>query len=229
VRARDDQRRYQKLLVTQSVSTESFEQADADHKRAQAAGAKAQAGLQAAERQLDVLASQREQVRATLAAATAERALAQLNLNDTELRAPVDGIIGNRTAQLGAYASVGAQLLSLVPVRGLWIDANFKESQLTHIRPGLPALVQVDLLPGQALRGHVASIAPATGAQFSVLPPENATGNFTKIVQRVTVRIILDDEPAVISQLRPGLSVTAKVDTHLAGRAHSQTMNTVAR
>ena len=122
-------------------------------------------------------------------------------------------MVGNRSAQLGAYATVGSQLLSLVPSHGLWIDANFKEDQLARMRPGAPASVQVDLLGGRTFRGHVASLAPATGAQFSVLPPENATGNFTKIVQRVAVRILLEDEPAALALLRPGLSVTARVNT----------------
>ncbi len=144
--------------------------------------------------------------------AIAERDLARLNLGYTELRAPIDGVVGNRSARNGAYAMVGAQLISLVPAHGLWVDANFKESQLAHIRPGLPASVEADVLPGQVFRGHVASLAPATGAQFSVLPPENATGNFTKVVQRVPVRIQLDDGASTLGDLRPGLSVTAAVD-----------------
>ncbi len=118
-----------------------------------------------------------------------------------------------------AYASTGAQLISGVPARGLWIDANLKENQLGRLQPGSPANVRVDSIPGRTFHGHVASIAPATGAQFSVLPPENATGNFTKIVQRVNVRILLDDEAATHGQLRPGLSVIAKVDTRSAGKA----------
>ena len=125
----------------------------------------------------------------------------------------MDGIVGNRSAQVGAYATVGSQLISLVPARGLWIDANFKENQLARMHPGSPATVKIDLLGGKKFHGHVVSIAPATGAQFSVLPAENATGNFTKIVQRVAVRILLDDETAAPGQLRPGLSVTAKVNT----------------
>jgi membrane fusion protein (multidrug efflux system) len=104
-------------------------------------------------------------------------------------------------------------LISLVPARGLWIDANFKEDQLAGMRAGSPATVKIDLLGGKKFHGHVVSIAPATGAQFSVLPAENATGNFTKIVQRVAVRILLDDEAATLGALRPGLSVTAKVNT----------------
>jgi membrane fusion protein, multidrug efflux system len=103
-------------------------------------------------------------------------------------------------------------LLAVVPVRGLWVDANFKESQLAHIRPGMTTTIEADVLPGQAFEGRVASLAPATGAEFSVLPPENATGNFTKIVQRVPVRILLDGSDSELGNLRPGLSVTAYVD-----------------
>jgi len=120
-------------------------------------------------------------------------------------------------SEIGARAlaptrTVGAQLISLVPAHGLWVDANFKESQLAHIRPGLPATVEADVLPGRVFLGQVSSLAPATGAQFSVLPPENATGNFTKIVQRVPVRILLDDGASTLGALRPGLSVSAAVD-----------------
>jgi membrane fusion protein (multidrug efflux system) len=218
-RTHTDQVRYEKLLQTGAVSIQNFQQADADHKRALAAGKKAQAALEAAQRQLEVIASQHEQVIATLAAAAADRDLAQLNLGYTELRAPMDGTIGNRSAQIGAYASSSAQLISLVPVRGLWIDANFKESQLAKIHPGSPATIKVDSISGKTFHGHVVSVAPATGAQFSVLPPENATGNFTKIVQRVAVRIVFDDEADTCEQLRPGLSVTAKIDTRSTGKA----------
>jgi membrane fusion protein (multidrug efflux system) len=147
-----------------------------------------------------------------LAGAIADRDTAQLNLGYTELRAPVDGTVGNRSARTGAYATIGAQLTALVPARGLWVDANFKENQLARLGAGLPATVVADVLPGQAFHGHVASLAPATGAVFSVLPAENATGNFTKIVQRVPVRILLDRGAGELGRLRPGLSVTATVD-----------------
>src|SRR5258708_9409043 len=109
---------------------------------------------------------------------------------------------------------VGAQVIALVPAHGLWVDANFKESQLTHIRAGLPVTVEADVLPGRVFHGHVASLAPATGAVFSVLPAENATGNFTKIVQRVPVRVVLDGDASQLGELRPGLSVIAAVDMH---------------
>jgi len=144
--------------------------------------------------------------------AVAQRDLAVLNVSYTELRAPIDGVIGNRRARLGAYATVGGQLLAVVPAQGLWVDANFKENQLVHVHPGAAVNITADVLPGEVFHGHVASLAPATGAQFSILPAENATGNFTKIVQRVPVRVVLDGEGAKLGKLRPGLSVTAEVD-----------------
>jgi membrane fusion protein (multidrug efflux system) len=212
-RTHDDQVRAKSLLATGVESTQEFQKADADYKTAVANGDKARATFAAAQRQLEVIGTQKQQAQAALDAAIAELDLAQLNLSYTELRAPMDGIVGNRSAQVGAYATVGSQLISLVPSHGLWIDANFKENQLAPMHAGSPATVQIDLLGGKKLRGHVVSIAPATGAQFSVLPAENATGNFTKIVQRVAVRILLDDESVTFGQLRPGLSVTAKVNT----------------
>jgi len=212
-RTHDDQVRYKNLAASGTESAQSFENADTAYKQALADGEKSQAALLAAQRQLDVIATQKQQAQAALDSAVAERDLARLNLSYTGLRAPMDGIVGNRSAQVGAYATVGSQLISLVPTHGLWIDANFKENQLAQMHAGSPAAVQIDLLGGKKFHGHVVSIAPATGAQFSVLPAENATGNFTKIVQRVAVRISLDDENAALGQLRPGLSVTAKVNT----------------
>ncbi len=214
VRTRDDQARFNRLLQERAVSAQESQRADADYKEAVAAGDKARAGWTAAQRQLAVIDSQRQQAGAALAQAAAERDLAQLNLGYTELRSPIDGTVGNRSAQVGAYATAGAQLLAIVPARGLWIDANMKESQLERIRAGAPAVVKIDAVPGRSFRGRVASVAPATGAQFSVLPPENATGNFTKIVQRVTVRIALDDDGgAELEPLRPGLSAIVKINT----------------
>lgn len=217
VRTHDDQVRFARLLDSKAVSVQESQKADADYKEAVATGEKSRAALIAAQRQLEVVDTQKLQAQAALQQAVAEQDLARLNVNYTELRAPIDGVVGNRSAQVGSYATVGAQLISLVPARGLWIDANFKESQLARIRPGSPAVVKIDSIPGEGFSGHVISVAPATGAQFSILPPENATGNFTKIVQRVTVRIVLDDESAAVGQLRPGLSVVARVNT----RAHA--------
>jgi membrane fusion protein (multidrug efflux system) len=215
LRTHDDQVRYKQLLTTDSASAQSAEAADTDYKRALADGEKYKAALAAAQRQLDVIATQKLQVQAAVNEAIAQRDLAQLDVGYTELRAPIDGTVGNRSAQTGAYATIGSQLISLVPASGLWVDANYKESQLAKMHPGSPATVEVDSIPGKVFHGRVVSIAPATGAQFSVLPPENATGNFTKIVQRVAVRIVLDHESDALGQLRPGLSVTAKVDTQI--------------
>jgi multidrug efflux pump subunit AcrA (membrane-fusion protein) len=180
---------------------------------------------------LDVIDSQSQQATAALAQVKADRDVADLNLSYTELRAPLDGTVGNRSARAGSYATIGAQMMSLVPARGLWVDANFKESQLARMRAGQPVTVEADVLPGRVFHGHVASLAPATGAVFSVLPAENATGNFTKIVQRVPVRIVLDGDASRLGQLRPGLSVIAAADMHppTATRSANQPAPTGAR
>jgi membrane fusion protein, multidrug efflux system len=212
VRAKYDIDRYRTLSNDRFGSRQRFEQAAADDEKARAGERKAQAALAAAERQLEIVDAQREQAAADLDQAVADRELARLNLGYTEIRAPIDGVVGNRSARAGAYATVGAQLLAIVPAHGLWVDANFKESQLAGMRKGQPAEIIADAVPGVAFHGRVASLAPATGAQFSVIPPENATGNFTKIVQRVPVRIVLDDDGAELGKLRPGLSVVVHVD-----------------
>jgi membrane fusion protein (multidrug efflux system) len=213
--------RYANLVAKSAVSIQSSQKADADYKQSLANGEKAKAGVLAAQRQLDVIATQKLQAQAALAQAIAERDLARINLGHTELRAPVDGTIGNRRARVGVYAGNGGQLLSIVPSKGLWIDANFKEGQLAKMKPGMRAAIVADVLPGKVFHGRIESLSPATGAQFSVLPPENATGNFTKIVQRVPVRIVLDEEDAKLGVLRPGLSVEAEVDTHAVEKVKS--------
>jgi membrane fusion protein, multidrug efflux system len=212
IRAREDEKRYATLSRTAAASVESFQRAEADYKQAVAGGDKARATLDAAQQQLAVIETQKQQTRAALDAAIADRDTARLNLGYTELRAPFDGVVGNRSARVGAFGGVGSQLIAVVPARGLWVDANFKENQLAKMHAGEPATIQADVLPDVTFHGHVASLAPATGAQFSVLPPENATGNFTKIVQRVPVRILLDGDASALGRLRPGLSVTAEVD-----------------
>jgi membrane fusion protein, multidrug efflux system len=211
-RSQYDLDRYRTLSADRFASIQRFEQADADFKKAIAAERKAQAARQAAERQLEVIDTEKRQIEAALAQAKAEQDLAALNLGYTEIRSPIDGVIGNRSARAGAYATVGAQLLSIVPTHGLWVDANFKESQLALMSVGQEVEITADVLPGTRFRGRIASLAPATGAQFSVIPAENATGNFTKIVQRVPVRIVLEDNAAELGTLRPGLSVVARAD-----------------
>nr|VUD32544.1 multidrug resistance secretion protein [Raoultella sp. NCTC 9187] len=208
----NDNRRYNALAASSAIAAQIRDNASADYRRAHAEQDKAKADKTAAERQLAVLDARQQQTLAALAQAQASLEMARLNLSYTEIRAPFDGVIGNRRAWSGSFVSSGTQLLSLVPAHGLWIDANFKENQLAHMRPGQPVTIVTDVLPNHTFKGHVVSLAPATGSRFSILPAENATGNFTKIVQRVPVRIALEGEGAKLDVLRPGLSAIVTVN-----------------
>ena len=213
-----DAARYQSLSLTSAGSRQEAERTASLQQQMDASLAAASAALEAGRQQLKVLTAQTAEADAALAQARADQQTSQLNLGYTEIRAPVDGFVGNRAAQIGAYVAAGAYLISVIPAEGLWVDANFKEDQLTRMADGDAATVTADVLPGHRFHGHVASFAPGTGAVFSVIPAENATGNFTKIVQRVPVRIVLDAGDAELSRLRPGLSATASVDTRTAGQ-----------
>jgi membrane fusion protein (multidrug efflux system) len=191
-------------LVEQAVDNEQRTAATLDLNRAQ---------LDQQRQQLNVLESQRKQATATLKAQQAARDLAQINLGYTRIIAPVDGMVGQRQVQAGQYVNVGTQVISVVPLPNVWVIANYKETQMTRVRIGQPARVTVDAFPGLVLHGHVDSWSPASGAQFSLLPPDNATGNFTKVVQRIPVKIVVDPDPAVDELLRPGMSVIATIDT----------------
>jgi len=217
--ARTDAERYRTLARTNDASQQQAQKTAAADQAARAAVAAAQAGLAAAKQQLSVLGANIEAASAAVAQAKADLETARLNLGYTEIRSPIEGYVGNRAAQVGAYVAQGSYLLSIAPAHGLWVDANFKEDQLAHMKPGQPATVVADVLAGRVFHGHVLSLAPATGAVFSVIPPENATGNFTKIVQRVPVRIALDDQNATLGLIRPGLSTYATVDTRPAAKA----------
>ncbi len=208
-----DYRRYQALASSDFASHQRFEQARDAAAKAVAALAKSHAALLAAQDQLAVLRSQRREEEAKLQQAEANLRLAQNALAHTVIRAPIGGVAGNRAGQIGQYVQPGTQLLSLVPLPDVYVTANFKETQLTWMRPGQPAEVMVDAYPGQTLKGRIASFAPGSGAEFSLLPPDNATGNFTKIVQRVPVRIALPKNGPLRALLRPGLSVTVTVNT----------------
>jgi biotin carboxyl carrier protein len=177
------------------------------------------AQLQQQRQQVNVLDSQIKQAQATLKAQQAARDLAQINLGYTRITAPVDGMVGQRQVRPGQYVSLGTQVISLVPLPKVWVIANYKETQMTRIRVGQAARVTVDTFPGAILRGHVDSWSPASGAQFSLLPPDNATGNFTKVVQRIPVKIVLDPDPAIDDLLRPGMSVIATIDTATTPKA----------
>jgi membrane fusion protein (multidrug efflux system) len=208
-----NQTRYNNLVNTNAASVQQAQTAHATYQQDLAAAQKARAALTAAQAQLGVIDTQKAQAEASLAAAQAEEQNAALNVQYTEIRAPFDGTVGNRAAHVGDYASAGSQLISLVPASGLWVDANFKEDQLAHMHPGQEVQISADISPDTKITGIVQSLSPASGAVFSLLPPENATGNFTKIVQRVPVRILLEDGAGNLGLLRPGLSVTASVDT----------------
>jgi membrane fusion protein, multidrug efflux system len=210
--AKEDDQRYRDLAQTAAGSRQNAERAAALNLAAEASVASSEAGLDAAKQQLTVLDADIAVARADVAQAEADRHTAELNLGYTEIRSPIDGYVGNRAAEIGAYVASGAYLVTIIPAHDLWVDANFKESQLEHMNPGEAATVVADVLPDHVFHGHVVSVAPATGAVFSVIPPENATGNFTKIVQRVPVRIKLDDDP-MLRALRPGVSTTVGVDT----------------
>jgi len=218
--AGEDASRYHILAQTSYGSRQNEQRTSALELEAQSAVAAAQAGLDAARQQLKVLDSQIAEAAAAVAQAQSDLRTAQLNLGYSEIRSPIEGNVGNRAAQVGAYVTRGTYLISVTPADGLWVDANFKEDQLTRMVPGQSATVIADVLPGHVFHGHVVSLAPGTGAVFSVIPPENATGNFTKIVQRVPVRIELDPGDAMLRGLRPGLSTTVSVDTRSGpGRA----------
>ena len=212
-RAQLDFKRYAALVSADFASRQRYETAQADSRKAEAALDKARAALVAEQTQLAVLRSQKQEEEARLMQARASLLLARNDLDNTVIRAPVAGVAGNRAGRVGQYVKPGTQLLSLVPLPYVYVTANFKETQLTHMRPGQMAEISVDAYPDHPLEGRIESFAPASGAQFSLLPPDNATGNFTKIVQRVPVRVALPADGPLARLLRPGLSVTVTVDT----------------
>jgi membrane fusion protein (multidrug efflux system) len=217
-RAAQDWTRYKNLVSSDYASRQRTEQAEADARKAAASLVRARAALAAEKNQLGVVAAQKGEEKARLHQAEAAAVLARHALDDTVIRAAVDGIVGNKGVQLGQYVKVGTQLLALVPLPEIYVTANFKETQLAHMRVGQPVELAIDALPDRKVRGRVESFAPATGAKFSLLPPENATGNFTKIVQRVPVRIAIPAEARADGAIRPGLSVIVSVDTRGEGR-----------
>ncbi|PSJ62887.1 HlyD family secretion protein [Pseudaminobacter soli (ex Li et al. 2025)] len=176
------------------------------------------AALDAARQQVSSLKAQIEQAHAQLATAEESLRRAELDLEDTVLRSPIEGRVGDRTVQLGQYVQPGTLLLTLVPTDKIYLVANFKETQIAGMREGQPATIHIDAFPQFDMKGVVDSFAPGTGAQFALLPPENATGNFTKIVQRVPVRIKLDADQKEIPPLVPGLSIEVAVNTKASAR-----------
>jgi membrane fusion protein, multidrug efflux system len=208
-----DLTRQHRLLETGSSSTEATEKLQTAHAQIAAQLDQNRAQELAASRQLDVLGAQQAQAEAALAAQQANLELARINLGYTSIVAPQDGVIGQRQVKPGQFVPVGGQVTSLTPLPNVWVVANFKETQLTHMAVGQKAEIEVDTFPGRTLKGHVLAFAPGSGQQFSLLPPDNATGNFTKVVQRVAVKILIDDADGLADKLRPGMSVVATVAT----------------
>lgn len=208
--------RVQKLHETRFVAQADLDtaQSSLDQARAKAAGSDAQ--IASAKANIDVLNAQYSEAESTMKSLELARDKAARDLSFTTLRAPFDGVIGNLSGKKGDLVSPGQKIAALVPVDALYIDANFKETQLTHIRVGETAHIYVDAIDGAKFDGKVASVAPASGAVFSLLPPENATGNFTKVVQRVPVRITIPKEALESGKIRAGLSVVVDIDTRTA-------------
>ncbi|MDA9457560.1 hemolysin D [Bradyrhizobium sp. CCBAU 21359] len=210
--ARQEQQRQQTLSETQSGTRQKLEQAVAAYAKAQADVKAASAMIAAQRHQIEVLNGQKEQRKGELLAAQASLQAAKLRLGYTTVVAPFDGIVGERQVQPGDYVNIGSSLINVVPIPNVYVIANFKETQLTRMRPDQPVEIVVDTFSREKLRGRIERVAPASGSQFALLPPDNATGNFTKVVQRVPVRIKFDPEQPLVSKLLPGMSVTTTVD-----------------
>ena len=217
VRAAADYQRQAQLAQQDYTSRARLEQARADRDRTEANVRSADAALQAARANVDVLSAQQAEASRVAAELRTAADKAARDLSFTEVRAPVDGVVGNKAVEVGTYVQPGTRLAALVPLASVHVDANFKETQLRGLRPGQEARIAVDAYPDHDIVGSVESVAPASGSVFSLLPAENATGNFTKIVQRVPVRIAVPRDVAEQSLLRPGLSVVVKVDTRDRG------------
>jgi len=212
-RTRLEATRQQNLLASTFGTQQKVEQAVADQKRTAANLTRDQAALDAQRRDLAVLDTQELQLRADTKAKQAALDLAKITLGYTRIVAPVGGIVSERNVRDGQYVHGGTQVISVVPLDNVWVIGNYKETQLAHVVVGQKAEIRVDTFPGVVVNAHVESIAPASGSQFSLLPPDNATGNFTKVVQRIPVKLRLDPDNPLQGHLRPGMSVTATILT----------------
>jgi len=213
--AQQERARYDDLMKSGAGTIQRAQQTDAALRSQTAQLQQGKAGLIAANKRIEVLSTQRAQALAQLDRARALEQQAALNVSYTKITAPVDGTVGARTLRVGQYVQAGTQLMAVVPLNAVYVVANFKETQLTHLRNGQPVDLRVDSFHATKLKGHVDSLSPASGLEFALLPPDNATGNFTKIVQRVPVKIVLDDQ-SLSGLLRPGMSAEPTVNTKSA-------------
>jgi len=213
IQSQQDFDRKSQLVTNGSVSRKSFDDAKAELASAKASREAAAAALTFARRQLDTLAGQRAQRIADRNAAAAALSSAKLELGYTRIVAPFDGTLGRRSVQIGSLAASGTQIVTIVPLARPYVIANYKETQLGNVRSGQPVEIAVDALPGHRFQGRVEQIAPMSGNESSLVPTDNATGNFTKVVQRIPVRIELQPGQADINLLRPGMSAEVRIDT----------------
>jgi membrane fusion protein (multidrug efflux system) len=211
--AQQDYQRYADLVKTGYGTVQKVQQSRAAIGQATAAVQRDQAVLAAALKQNDVLKAQLIRAEAELDHDRALQQQAELNLGYTNIVAAVDGTVGARALRVGAYVQAGTQLMQIVPLHAVYVTANYKETQLTNVQPGQKVEVEVDTYPGVKIAGHVESLSPASGQEFALLPPDNATGNFTKVVQRIPVKIALEPNPALAGKLRPGMSVESVINT----------------
>jgi membrane fusion protein (multidrug efflux system) len=216
--AAQENKRYTDLATTGYGSVQNAQQAQSRIAAAQAAAARDTANLASALKQVDLLKAEIAQANAALGRANSLQHQAELNLGYTTIIAPIDGVVGNRSLRVGQFVQAGTQLMSVVPVLGAYVVANYKETQLTDVRRGQAVDITVDMFPGRVVHGHVDSIAPASGQEFALLPPDNATGNFTKVVQRIPVKIALDRDNDASVELRPGMSVIPTIETKSQAR-----------
>jgi len=214
--AEQDDQRYAELAKKGYVSVQNAQEAASKIAAARAAVTRDTAVVGTTAKQLDVIKAELAKAQAALSRAQAAEDQAELNLSYTALVSPVDGVIGNRTLRIGQYVQTGSQLMSVVPNQAAYIIANYKETQLANVQRGQSVDIKVDTFPGQVFKGHVDSLSPASGQEFALLPPDNATGNFTKVVQRIPVKIVLDQASPLSVALRPGMSVYPTIDTKAA-------------
>ena len=217
VETHEEQDRQQSLSQTDAGTRQKLEQAVAAHARAQADVRASRAVIAAQRHQIEVLSGTKKQRAADIEAAKATLAAARLKLGYTRITASFDGVVGERQVQPNDYVNIGSNLIEVVPLPNVYVIANYKETQLTRVRPGQSVDVTVDSFPNERLHGRVERISPASGSQFALLPPDNATGNFTKVVQRIPVRIALDKGQPLLERLLPGMSVVTQIHSDQAG------------
>jgi membrane fusion protein (multidrug efflux system) len=209
--AQENKVRYRNLSADGAGTVQALQQAEAQLSIQLANRDRDQAGLLAARQQVNILQADLEKAKAALAQAQAAQAAADLKLSYTRITAPIGGVIGQKSVRLGAFVNAGQPLLAIVPLDGVYITGNFRETQLARMQPGQRVHIEVDALPGETLNGVVESLAPASGASYSAIAPHNATGNFTKIVQRLPVRIRIEPGQAAAARLKVGMSVVPNV------------------